>query len=63
MVPDCFVGSMRFNDVEGGILFRLLTPVSNVLSHFGLYKVAERRRLVLVLVSLASYRATEIDWS
>lgn len=45
------------------MLFRLPTPLVNILSHFGFYKIAERMRIDSVLAALAFHRMTEVDWS
>lgn len=63
VVQDYFVGTLRFDDVEGGILFRLTTLILNVLSHFESYKVSERTRRDPVFVFLAFYRKMKIDRS
>lgn len=62
-MPDYYVGSLRFAHLGAVMLFRLPTPLANVLSQFGLYGIAEKMRMEPVLVSLAFHCATEIVWS
>lgn len=63
VAPNFLVGSFRFDDVRGGMLFQLQTHLMDIPSHFGLYKVAGRIRMEPVLVALAVHRVTETDWS
>lgn len=63
VAPDYYVRSMRLDVVEGGMSFRLPTVLVNVLIYFGFYRIAEKMRMDSVLVSLAFYCVTEIDWS
>lgn len=61
--PDYYVGSLCFDYVGDGMLFWLPTHLTNVVSHFGFYKIAEKMRMDPVLVVLAFHRVTEIDLS
>lgn len=58
-----YIGSLRFDHVESGVLFLLPTPLVNILSHFGFYKIAERMLLDPVTVALACHRVAKLDWS
>lgn len=61
--PDYCVGSLHFEHVNGRMLFWLLSPLVNVLRHFGFYKIAERMRMDPVLAALAFHQMTEVDCS
>lgn len=61
--PNYFVASLRFYHTEGGMLFRFPSALVNVLRQFRFFKIAERMRMALVLVGLAVYGTSEIDWS
>lgn len=61
--PNYFVACLHFDEVGSGILFGLPTPTWNVLSHFRLYKVADRIRMNPVVVVLLFYGVTVVDWS
>lgn len=61
--PDFFVGLLRLDHVECGMLFRFPTAVWNFLSHLGFYDVSERMRKDPVLVPLPCYHVTAVDWS
>lgn len=60
---DYFARSVRFDHVEGDVLFRLPTALVNGRSHLRFCKVAEKMRRDLVLVAFACHCVTEINWS
>lgn len=61
--PHYFVRSLRFGHVMGVMLFRLRIPLVKILSHLGLFRVAERRLMNPVFAALPFHRVTESDWS
>lgn len=45
------------------MLFRLLTPLVNIMCHFEFYEVSEEVRIVPALAAMAFHRLTKVDWS
>lgn len=62
-VPNYYVGSLRSDHVRGSMLFRWPTPLENILSYFGFYRIAESIFMDPVLVALVFHRETEVNWS
>lgn len=62
-VLDYYVGFLHFKHVASGMLLPLLTPCPNALSYFRFYEIIEVMRRDTVIVALAFYRVTGIDWS
>lgn len=57
-MPDYFIRSLRFDHVRVGGSFWVPAPLVNIISHFGIYNVAERMQMDAVLVVLAFHRMT-----
>lgn len=50
---DYSVGLLRFDHVEGSMIFWLATAIWNILTHFDFYRAAKPERIDPVLVALA----------
>lgn len=61
-VPEYYAGSLRSDNVVVAMLFRLATPLIDVLSQFGFSKTAEKIIIDSVLTALAFHRVTKVDW-
>lgn len=60
-MPDYFVRSLRFDQVGGGLLFRLPFSLINALRHFEFFKIAERMPFDLARAALAFCQTVETD--
>lgn len=63
LAPDCFVGSLRFEHLGGGRLFRWTTTNWNVLGHLRFYISADRMSKDTIFLAVAFHCMIKIYWS
>lgn len=60
---DSFVWSSCFDRAERIVLFRLIPPLPELMSHFGLLRISEQKYTQVMLASWAFQRAVKTSWS